>query len=50
MSKSVMQQVIDHFSESPLSRWRIDHKRLWLEYLKTGNDVENYDILDNLEI
>ena len=36
MSKSVMQQVIDHFSESPLSRWRIDHKRLWLEYLKTG--------------
>ena len=36
MSKSVMKQVIDHFSESPLSRWRIDHKRLWLEYLETG--------------
>jgi len=36
MSKSVMKQVIDHFSGSTLSRWRIDHKRLWLEYLKTG--------------
>ncbi len=31
-----MTQVIDHFSQSPLSKWRIDHKRLWLEYLQTG--------------
>jgi hypothetical protein len=36
MSNSVMKQVIDHFSESPLSQWRIDHKKLWLEYLETG--------------
>ena len=36
MSKSVMNQVIDYFSGSSLSKWRIDHKRLWLEYLKTG--------------
>jgi hypothetical protein len=36
MSKSVMKQVIGHFSESPLSQWRIDHKKLWLEYLETG--------------
>ena len=36
MSKSVMKQVIDHFSESPLNQWRIDHKKLWLEYLETG--------------
>jgi len=36
MNKSVMKQVIEHFSESPLSQWRIDHKRLWLEYLETG--------------
>jgi len=36
MSKSVMKQVIDHFSESPLSQWRIDHKKMWLEYLETG--------------
>ncbi len=31
-----MKQVLDHFRKSPLSRWRIDHKRLWMEYLKTG--------------
>ena len=37
MNKSVMKQVIDHFSGSSLSPWRIDHKRLWLEYLETGN-------------
>lgn len=36
MNKSVMTQVINHFSGSPLSKWRIDHKRLWLEYLETG--------------
>lgn len=36
MSKSVMKQVIEHFSESPLSQWKIDHKKLWLVYLKTG--------------
>jgi len=36
MSKSVMQQLIGHFNESSLSKWRIDHKRLWMEYLKTG--------------
>jgi len=31
---SVMSQFIEHFA--PCSRWRIDHKRLWLDYLETG--------------
>lgn len=30
-----MNQIIDHFQ--PLNKWRIDHKKLWLEYLNTGN-------------
>lgn len=34
MSKSVMKQIIEYFK--PLGKWRIDHKRLWLEYLETG--------------
>ncbi len=36
MSGSVMGQIIDHFSNGPHSKWRIDQKRLWLEYLQTG--------------
>ncbi len=36
MSGSVMGQIIDHFRNGPHSKWRIDQKRLWLEYLQTG--------------
>ena len=36
MNKSVTMQIISHFSDSSLSSWRIDHKRLWMEYLETG--------------
>ena len=36
IKKSVMAQIIDRFSGLSLSQWRIDHKRLWLEYLDTG--------------
>lgn len=34
MNESVMRQLIKHFT--PISKWGINHKRLWLEYLETG--------------
>jgi hypothetical protein len=37
MTKSVMKQIIGRFSKSPLSRWKIAHKRLWMEFLDTGD-------------
>ena len=33
-SMSVMTQVIESFT--PLSKWTLDHKHLWFEYLETG--------------
>jgi len=36
MSKSVMKQIIDYFNGSPRSRYGINHKKLWLDYLATG--------------
>lgn len=36
LSKRVLKQIVDHFKEFQPGEWGIDHKRLWLEYLKTG--------------